>query len=114
MQLGTAGGDDDEDEDEGGRLPLGRQGQPLALDKDAPVEVRKEGRCLSWFDVCVGPMGVVRLESRACNQWYDTVSVSINHQVSFAVVSAVQPAGATDGPGLAPIEAFVLKALAAR
>lgn len=32
-------------------------------------------------------------------------------QVSFAAVSA---AGATDGAGLAPIEAFVVKALSAR
>lgn len=39
-QLGMAGGGgEDEDEDEGGRLPLGRQGQPLALDVDAPTEV---------------------------------------------------------------------------
>jgi hypothetical protein len=37
-QLG--GAEEDEDEEEGGRLPLGRQGQPLSLDVDAPTEVR--------------------------------------------------------------------------
>jgi hypothetical protein len=43
---GAHGHDDEEDEEEGGRLPLGRQGQPLALDVDAPTEVNRNW---SWL-----------------------------------------------------------------
>lgn len=40
MGMAGAGAGDEEEEEEGGRLPLGRQGQPLALDVDAPTEVK--------------------------------------------------------------------------
>ena len=57
-QLGMAGAGagDEDDEEDGGRLPLGRQGQPLALDVDAPTEVKSEGVGGSGFvrHVCVG------------------------------------------------------------
>ncbi len=101
--MGGAGahGDEDEgEEEEGGRLPLGRKGQSLALDVDAPTEVSQCDVCVC-SERCCGASG--RLSS-------NIITSPRRSQVSFAAVSAAQ----ADGAGLVPLEAFVLKALRAR